>query len=74
MHYPSVVAVENFNYKVCCFQAFSKECVTGKNVFLFLNQSIYCGYSKEPSQCDGSFEHQKHMLKVMGKKILKILR
>ena len=23
---------------------------------------------KEPSQCDGSFEHPKHMLRSMGKK------
>ena len=28
---------------------------------LFLIQNICCGYSKEPSQGDGSFEHQKHM-------------
>ena len=32
--------------------------VHNKNVtFLFLNQNICCGYSKEPSQWDGSFEH-----------------
>ena len=30
-------------------------------------------YSKEPSQVDGSFEHPKHMLKLMGKKIFTIL-
>ena len=32
--------------------------------FLFLNQNIIlcCGYSKESSQWDGSFEHPKHML------------
>ena len=42
-------------------------------IFLFLNQNICCGYSKEPSQCDGSFEHPKHMLKLMGKKIYTIL-
>ena len=29
-----------------------------------------CGYSKEPCQWDGSFEHPKHMLKLMGKKYL----
>ena len=38
-------------------------------IFLFLNQNICCGYSKEPSQWDGSFKHPKHMLKLMGKKI-----
>ena len=42
--------------------------------FLFLNQNICCGYSKEPSQWDGSFKHPKHMLKIMGKKIFTILR
>ena len=41
-----------------------------KVIFLFFNQNICCGYSKEPSHWDGSFEHPKHMLKVMGKKIL----
>ena len=29
--------------------------------------------SKEPSQWDGSFEHPKHMLKLIGKKIFTIL-
>ena len=28
--------------------------------------------SKEPSHGDGSFEHPKHMFKLMGKKILTI--
>ena len=60
----------------------------GKLLFLFQNQNIFCGYSKEPSQWDGSrfsnlrcgysielsqwdgsFEHTKHMLKLVGKKI-----
>ena len=39
-----------------------------KLFFLFLNQNICCGYSKEPSRRDGSFEHPKHMFKLMGKK------
>ena len=43
-------------------------------IFLFLSQNICCGYSKEPSQLDGSFENPKHMLKLMGKKIFTILR
>ena len=47
---------------------------TRKMIFLFLNQNICCGYSKEPSQWDGSFEHPKYMLKKMGKKIFTILR
>ena len=46
-----------------------------KTILLFLNQNICCGYSKEePSQWDGSFEHPKHLLKLMGKKIFTILR
>ena len=36
-----------------------------KLLFLFVNQSICCGYSKEPSQWDGSFEHPKHMFRRM---------
>ena len=36
-------------------------------IFFFLNQNICCGYSKEPSQRDCSFEHPKHVLKLMGK-------
>ena len=36
-------------------------------IFLFLNQKICCGWSKELSQWDGSFEHIKHMFKFMGK-------
>ena len=30
-------------------------------IFFFLNQNICCGYSKIPSQSDGSFEHTKHV-------------
>ena len=44
-----------------------------KLFFLFLNQNICCGYSKEPSRWDGSFEHPKHMFKLMDKKIIAIL-
>ena len=46
-----------------------------KLIFLFLiNQVICCGYSKEPSQWDSSFEHPKQMFKLMDKKIFTILR
>ena len=41
-----------------------------KIFFLFLKQNICCVYSKEPYQLDGSFEHPKYMLKLMGKKYL----
>ena len=37
-------------------------------IFLFLIQNICCGYLKEPSQWNGSFEHPKHMLKLLSKK------
>ena len=37
----------------------------------FSNQNICCRNSKDPSQC--SFEHPKHMLKLMGKKLFTIL-
>ena len=42
----------------------------GKLFSLFLILNICCGYSKEPSHCDGSFEHPKHMFELMGKKII----
>ena len=29
-----------------------------------------CGYAKEPSHLDGSFEHPKHMFKLMDKKLI----
>ena len=45
-----------------------------KLLFLFLNQNICCGDSKEPSWWDGSLEHPKHMFKLMGQKIITILR
>ena len=45
-----------------------------KSIFLFFNQNICCGYSKELSHSAGSFEHTKHKLKLMVKKIYTILR
>ena len=45
----------------------------GELFFLFLNQNICCGYPKVPSQWDGSFEHPKHVFKLMDKKINSIL-
>ena len=50
------------------YKPLAKSMLQKKN-FLFLNKNICCGYSKEPSQCDGSFVPLKHMLKVIGKKI-----
>ena len=43
-----------------------------KIIFLFHNQSICFGYSKEPSQCNGSYEHPKHMSKITEKKVFTI--
>ena len=47
--------------------------LNGKLFYLFLNQNICCGYSKESSGWDGSFEHLKHMFNLMDKKINTIL-
>ena len=38
-----------------------------KDIFLFLNQNICYGYSREPSQSDSSCEHPKHKFKAMDK-------
>ena len=40
----------------------------------FISQNIYCGYSKELSHQESSFEYPKQMLKLMNKKIFAILR
>ena len=51
------------------FKLMGKTRVRNENLFsIFLNQNICYGYSKEPSQRDGSFEHKKHMFKLMDKK------
>ena len=42
-----------------------------KLIFLFLNQNICCGYSTLSTR-GGSFEHPKHMFKLMDKKPFKI--
>ena len=33
-----------------------------ETIFLFLNKNLCCGYSKELSQWNSSFEHSKHLL------------
>ena len=45
-----------------------------KSIFFIFHPKICYWYSKESSQIDGSFEHPKHMFKLMGKKIITILR
>ena len=68
----SIFFQEIKNNKICCSGL--KLRVRNENlIFLVLNQNICCGYSKEPSQWDGSFEHPKHMLKLMCKKIFTFL-
>ena len=41
-----------------------------KNDFSYFNRNVCCGYSKEPELAmrsqDVSFEHPKHMFKLMG--------
>ena len=59
---PPVIAI-GLQIRVCIGKLFS----------LFLIQNICCGYSKELSQLDGSFKHPKHMFKLIGKRIIKIL-
>ena len=61
-----------FNQKSQMCRPQIREC-NWKLFFLFLNQNICCGYSKEPSQWDGSFEHPKYMFKLIDKKIIAIL-
>ena len=47
-------------------------CVT-ENHFLISQPKHMLWVLKEPSQWDGSFEHPKHMIKLMDKKIIAIL-
>ena len=44
-----------------------------KIILLFLNRYLCCIFLEELSKKDGYFEHSKHMLKLMDKKIITIL-
>ena len=66
-----VLGVKNFSVGIA--MAPHQLRVIDENYF-FLNQNICCGCSKEPSHRYGSFEHLKHMFKLMDKKIFAILR
>ena len=65
-------------FKYMIFQRRQKALLWGKGlrvcnrkiIFLFPNQNICFGYSKERSQRDVSFEHQKHMLILWVRKYL----
>ena len=63
-HTLKVLETSGLQIRVCIENLFS----------LFLIKDVCCGYSKETSQGDGSFETSKHMFKLMGKKIIKILQ
>ena len=52
-------------------QASREECVW-ENYFLYFSFKTY-GVGTQKNR-DGSFEHPKHMFKLMGKKIITILR
>ena len=43
-------------YKPVGKYQFTMACI--RALVLFIDQNISCGYSKEPSQSDGSFKHQ----------------
>ena len=49
-------------------QASHKRVLYWKYLFLILNENIWCQYSKEPSQWDGSFEHQNVCLSFWVRK------
>ena len=53
--------------------AFRNDCVI-KYFHFFLNQTICCWYAIEPYQLDASFEHTKHIFKLINKKILTIFK
>ena len=67
---PRSILVLSGRYHIISNASLVNNCI----IFLFLNQNIYCGYSKEQSQGNSSFEHPKHMLKLMDKKMFTFLR
>ena len=78
--YPFNISIQYIYFVFNCTHVFSFFVVrplirvrNQKLIFLFFNQNIGCGYSKEPSQWDGSFENPKQMFKLMDKKIFTIL-
>ena len=61
-HFSSTVIMDLISvcsHLKCYLRPFAK--VLAIIIFLFLNQNICCGYSKELSQRDGSFEHPKRI-------------
>ena len=63
IHFTIIISQNCFSYWLFPLKLHKRFCKhSTKNIF-FYTQNICCGYSKEPSQWDGSFEHPKHMLK-----------
>ena len=70
LHWPSVrhSGIKYWHivaWSLASIQDFRSECVTKKIIFLFFNENICHGYSKEPSQQDGYFEHTKHIFEMI---------
>ena len=76
------IATQGDFIRACTVSGPQIKCVTENYFSYFSRKKICCGYSKnrhdetvskEPSRCDGSFEHPKHMFKLMDKKIIAII-
>ena len=55
------------------FSGLKIKCCKSDLNLLFLIENICCGYSKEPSHWDGSFEHPQHIFRLTNEKIITIL-
>ena len=70
LHHPHWSSYHSQNFSISRSWIF----MSLKNLILSSQPNISCGYSKEPSQWDCSFEHPEHMFKLIDKKIIIILR
>ena len=68
--YPNSILLQSTTPIILQVNDFISGLCSRKIIFLFLNQNICCGYSKEPSQRDVFFEHPKHMLNLWVRKYL----
>ena len=65
------IAIRVLHIAICfCTPSPQIRVLKWKLFFFFLNQYIFCGYSKESSRWDGTFEHPKHMFKLLRKLFL----
>ena len=53
---------QRYTHPCLSIEVYTKLQIKVKLLSLFRNQNICCGYSKEPSHGDGSFEHQNTRL------------